>query len=273
MSPRHDPLQHFGWKLYDFALATQVSSVRDTLTLTYQLPPTTDNTSGVFAIADKSVLQSLRKARPFDLSFARLLEESTGKETRGLDKKWAILSENSELVDQFLGVNGPNGQERREKLSVQEALNSQAGQYLESLILTDLPQDPPEGAVLNASDYPRLLILNLRIPKTAKEARETIPLLVLSGNLLDAIEFDYIKSSTNALNKIKRTRLEVEKDLQKEAEKEKKELEEEARSKKKKEDEDKKMEGLSAKEQAKRKEVEEKRARRKAQGKMKMGRG
>lgn len=119
--------------------------MRDTLTLTFQLPPTPDNTSGVFAVVDKTVLQSLRTVRPFDLSFSRLLDTNDEREARGLDRKWAVMSENSELTDAFLGSVGQKGDERRHKIGVQEILNSSAGDWLESFILTDLPQDRPEG--------------------------------------------------------------------------------------------------------------------------------
>lgn len=121
----------------------------------------------------------------------------------------------------------------------------------------------------NSATHPRLLILNLRVPLSASAARESLPLLTLATNLLDALEFSHIKLTEKALAKIRKSRTDFERDLAKEGERERKEEEEEARLKKKKEEEEKKLEGLSAKEQAKRKEVEEKRARRKAQGKMK----
>lgn len=142
--PRHDPLIHIYHTLYDFAVASAISSVRDTLTLTFQLPPTSDNISGVFAIVDKSVLQSLRSVRPFDLSFARLLDSKDDREQRGLSRQWAIMSENAELTDGFLGEVGPKGNARRDKIGIQKVVNSAAGKWLESLILTDLPQDRPE---------------------------------------------------------------------------------------------------------------------------------
>lgn len=151
LTPRHDPLIHIYHTLYDIALASPISSVRDTLTLTFQLPPTSDNTSGVFAIVDKSVIQSLRSVRPFDLSFARLLDANDDREQRGLEKKWAIMSENVELTDAFLGEVGAKGDDRRHRIGIQQVVNSSAGKWLESLILTDLPQDRPEGYVASIS--------------------------------------------------------------------------------------------------------------------------
>ena len=131
--------------LYELALAVPISSVRDRLTLTFQLPPTSDNTSGVFALVDKAVLQAVRKARPFDLSFARLLDWQEGeREARGLSAQWAVMSESADLTDGFLGNAGSQGEERRSKLAVQQVLNSPAGKWLESLILTDLPAKRPD---------------------------------------------------------------------------------------------------------------------------------
>lgn len=87
----------------------------------------------------------MRTARPFDLSFARLLDTNDQREARGLDRKWAIMSENAELTDGLLGSTNAAGDERRAKIGIQAVLNSSAGNWLESLILTDLPQDRPEG--------------------------------------------------------------------------------------------------------------------------------
>ncbi|CAO1614116.1 unnamed protein product [Parajaminaea phylloscopi] len=271
LTPRHDPLLHVYHTLYDVALATPVSSVRDTLTLTFQLPPTTDNTSGVFAIVDKSVLQSLRTVRPFDLSFARLLDANDDREQRGLDRKWAIMSENAELTDGFLGETGSRGDERRAKIGIQRVINSDAGNYLESLILTDLPQDRPEE-VAKLSSHPRLLILNLRVPTSAAAARASLPLFALCTNILDAIEFSLVSPSEKAWSKIHRNRTDFERDFEKQKEKERKEADEEERKwlgKKEQQPNNKKAGGreLTEKEAAKKKELEEKRARRKAQGK------
>lgn len=119
--------------------------MRDRLTLTFQLPPTAENLSGVFALVDKSVLQSLRKSRPFDLSFGRLLDLQEGeRDARGLSSQWAVISETADLTDAFLGAVGTSGEERRTKLGVQTVLNSPAGKWLESLIITDLPAKRPD---------------------------------------------------------------------------------------------------------------------------------
>ncbi|CAO1636723.1 unnamed protein product [Sympodiomycopsis kandeliae] len=271
LTPRHDPLLHLYNILYDIAVASPISSARDTLTLSFVLPPTADNTSGVFAVVDKSVLQSLRSVRPFDLSFARLLDTNDSREARGLDNKWAIMSENAELTDAFLGPMGASGDERRHKIGIQTVLNSSAGNWLESLILTDLPQDRPESdATFNASSYPRLLILNLRVPPSSSTSQLSLPLLTLSTNILDAIEFSYIKLSDKCQSKIKKTRTDFEKEVEKEKEREKKLEEEEERIKRKAAEEKIKREGLSEKELAKKKELDEKRARRKQQGKQRI---
>lgn len=273
LTPRHDPLQYLYHFAYDVAVASTVSTVRDTLTLSFVLPPTPDNTSGVFAIIDKSVLQSLRQVRPFDLSFARLLDTNDQREARGLDRKWAIMSENAELTDGFLGTIGSSGDERRSKIGIQTVLNSSAGNWLESLILTDLPQDRPDpaaGTTFSASSHPRLLIVNLRVPPTPATSQLSLPLLTLATNILDAIEFSYVKLSDKGLSKIRKARSDFEKELEKERERERKEEEEEERLKKKAAEDKIKREGLSEKELAKKKELEEKRARRKQQGKQRI---
>lgn len=279
LTPRHDPLFYLYHFISDIALATPLSSARDTLTLTFQLPTPPaaaaagSDVFGVFAIVDKRCLQSLRSARPFDLSFARLLESNDERERRGLSQQWAVMSENAELTDGYLGEVGQKGDARRNKVGIQTVLNSAAGEGLESLILTDVPQHRPDtvaaATAASTTQHARLLILNLRVPRSAAAVRAALPLLLCACNIADAIDFNVVAPLTDrAKQKMRTARQAVDAAVLKELQEEEgvgTAAEEKAKSKRKDRGE------MSDKELAKRKELEEKRARRKAQGKMKVG--
>lgn len=100
-------------------------------------------------------------------------------------------------------------------------------------------------------------------------------MFTLCTNILDAVEFSLISPSEKAWSKIRKNRADFVRDFEKQREREKKEAEEQERSwlGKKDEQQKKKNKGgreLTEKEAAKRKELEDKRARRKAQSKMKV---
>lgn len=142
--PYHDPIE----LLYNYAVETATSAPSgisgDSISLTFLLPyQTPDNISGVFAIVDKASLRASRRGR-FDLSFAKVLDGEQVNEQRQLDNRFAIMSETGELTDAFLGEVGERGNAVRHRIGLQAALNSAAGKYLYSLVLSDQPERRPE---------------------------------------------------------------------------------------------------------------------------------
>lgn len=127
----------------DIVAATTNPSARDLLTLRFALPfQTPDNVSGVFAIVAKTSLRVTRKGR-FDLTFAKLADDADSV-ARGLDKNFAVLSETTDMSDTLLGEAGAKGNAQREKVGLQSAINGPAGRLLESLVLSDQPNEKPE---------------------------------------------------------------------------------------------------------------------------------
>jgi len=133
LKPLHDPLA----LLYNFAgdviAASGTSSISDQLILHFALPyQQPDNISGVFAVVAKDALRRTRAGR-FDLTFAKLADDAEAKK-RGLAENFSILSEAADLSDSLLS----------EKVGVVEVLNGPAGHLLDSLVLSDQPQEKPE---------------------------------------------------------------------------------------------------------------------------------
>lgn len=97
----------------------------------------------------------------------------------------------------------------------------------------------------------RNLILVLRMPKNAQEAKESLALLEAACNLVDALELGLVKLTNTTLAKLRSTRSAVDKELQEEATKWQKEEEEEAKAEAKKRAEQEKLNKLSPAEQEK----------------------
>lgn len=260
------PLSQMGQKTEEY---------RSRLDVVLTLPPTSDNVLGVFGLINKTSLRVTRAGR-YDLTFAKLLDAENASTTRGLDNQWAILSETGELTDSWLGQPGERGQATRDKLGIQQVLNTpQALHALEALVVTDQPRSKPTKGPLVLEDRARQIILTLRIPRTAAEAAAQLPLLELALNLADAVGIATNSSPAAAtgplrlrpelLTKLRKTRREVDAQLEEEASREEREAEQEALQEAKAKAEAERFKNLSPAEQAKRKEVERKRALRKGQ--------
>ncbi|SPO23406.1 uncharacterized protein UTRI_02084 [Ustilago trichophora] len=256
--PRHDPMEIVFALLKDTLLASN-TAFRDSITLTFTLPPTADNVSGVFALVNKGALQHTRTGR-FDLTFAKVNDSDSAVTSRGLSKQWAIMSESSDLTDSFLGEPDQKGVAQRSKLGLVDLLEGQAGKFLDSLVLTDQPFTRPTRGPIPAEKRERLLIFTLQIPKSRTDALKALEFLQLGCNLVDALDKGVIKVRNETLNKLRKTRAQVDKELQEEATKEQREAEQEAKEEAKRKAEKEKFDKLSPAEQAKRKEVERKRA-------------
>ncbi len=132
---------------------------RDLLVLTLHLPllgepsaakpAPSENLCGVFALIDKSALRNTKSAARYDLTFGKLLEAQDAATQRGLDERWAILSESADLTDAYLGEIGEKGQQQRDKVGLVAALQKQlasgGSNLLESIVITDQPLVKPEA--------------------------------------------------------------------------------------------------------------------------------
>ncbi len=268
--PRHDPMEILYTVIKDTVMASTTSSFRDTITLTFTLPPTADNITGVFALVNKSALQHTRTGR-FDLTFAKVNDSDSTVTSRGLSKQWALISEASDLTDGFLGEPDQKGVAQRSKLGLVDLLEGQAGKFLDSLVLTDQPFTRPTKGPIPVEKRERLLILTLSMPKSRNDVQKAIELVQVGCNLVDALDKGVIKIRNETLNKLRKTRTQVDKELYDEATKEQREAEAEEREEAKRKAEKEKFDKLSPAEQAKRKEVERKRAMKKGAQKVRSG--
>lgn len=259
LMPRHDPMEILYNVVKDIVLASTTSSFRDTITFTFTLPPTADNLSGIFALVNKGALQHTRSGR-YDLTFAKVNDSDSAVTSRGLSKQWAIMSEASDLTDGFLGEPDQKGVAQRSKLGIVDLIEGHAGQLLDSLVLTDQPFTRPTDGPIAVDKRERLLILTLQVPKSRTDLPKAIHLLQLGCNLVDALDKGLVKLRSETLAKLRKTRAQVDKELQHDATKEQREAEQEAKEEAKRKAEKAKFDKLSPAEQAKRKEVERKRA-------------
>lgn len=267
LAPLHDPIELVYLLINNLVTGSSTPVMSDTLSLTFLLPyQSPDNVSGVFAIADKTVLRDSRKGR-FDMTFAKVLDGDHVNEQRQLDQRYAIMSEAGELTDVLLGETGDRGNNQRQRVGLQAALNSDAGRFLYNLVLSDQPEKRPETGPLPVEKRKRHLTLTLRLPRSNVEAKASLSLVEMACNLVDALELGHAKMTNNVMNKLRQTRTAIDKELLEEATKYDKEEEEEARQVAKRKAEQEKFEKLSPAEQEKRRQIEKKRQQRKAQGK------
>lgn len=268
LTPFHDPFELLYTFLFNSATGSSKPVISDTISLTFLLPfQSPDNISGVFSIADKSVLRESRQGR-FDLTFAKVLDGENVNSQRQLDSRYAIMSEVGDLTDAFLGEIGEKGNAQRNRVGLQAALNNnEAGNYLYSLVLSDQPEKRPETGAIPVEKRKRKLVLTLRMPKSQSGAKASLSLVEAACNLVDALELGNAKLNNATINKLRQTRVAIDKELTEEATKYDREDQEEARQAAKKKAEQEKFEKLSPAEQEKKKQVEKKRQQRKAQGK------
>ncbi|EPQ28267.1 uncharacterized protein PFL1_04094 [Pseudozyma flocculosa PF-1] len=266
LKPRHDPLERFTSFVFDVATASLVPSHRDLLTLTFALPTTADNVYGIFALVDKTALQATRSGR-FDLSFTKINDGDQAVTSRGIPNRFAILTESSDLTDQYLGEPDARGQAQRQKIGVADALKTSAADLLESLVISDQPAERPTGPVAVQQREPRL-VLTLCMPKSDAQCEASLALLHVAVNIVDGLDKGIIKPRTEAMAKFRKTRAEVDKELLEESTKEQREAEREAKEEAKRKAEKEKFDRMTPAEQARRKELEKKRAQKKSAMKM-----
>mgnify|MGYP001762195321 CR=1 FL=1 len=279
LAPLHDPLQLLVFSAIDnLALPPVPWMQHDETTLIFRLPRSPRGACGSFALIDKTVLQRVRHGR-FDLAFAKVSDVAGMNASRALDERFAIASEAANITDRFLGESGARGDAQRAALGLVDALNSNAGRWLVSLVWTDQPRvRPMDGALPEAARLPRLE-LTLRLPRTAAQAREALPLVGAALDIVDALHLtaagrsDLLALRPETCATLRRTRDEVDQLLNEERDRDAKEEEEENRERARRQAAQERLEQLSPAEQEKRREIEKKRAKRKAQGRLKIGGG
>ena len=165
------------------------------------------------------------------------------------------------------------------QFSLASALSSPAIQpYFKSLTLTDQPRTRP-AKPLAPADRSKRLVLTLALPP-ASDAAATLPLVSAAFALADVIAGEgklpgvrgglaaSLRPETRA--KLRRTREDVQKQIEEEAARERREEEEEEKAAARKKARDERVSKLSAAEQQKVLDREKKRMMRKTQGKVKM---
>ncbi|WFD37002.1 hypothetical protein MCUN1_003894 [Malassezia cuniculi] len=269
LAPRHDPATLTVFGLYDrFGLPLIPTLAGDRAVLTFELPHS--RTVGTFAIIDKVALQRVRHGR-FDLSFARVADGANFNSQRGLDERFAVASECADITDKWLGEIGARGDSQRAALGLVEKLNSRAGTWLESLVWTDQPAKRPEAPIPAAARLERLE-LTLRLPRTAAQAEEALPLVAAALDIVDALEGaatgrnKLIALRPETHTALRRTRADVDAELDALRQRDERLDKEEAEEAKRLEEQRSKLEKLTPAEQERRKQIEKKRALRKAQG-------
>lgn len=272
LRPRNDPILRAVSTLYDILSVPVVPwNAPDHVTLTFTFPTTPRINSATFAIIDKTELHRERHGR-FDMKFARVLDGASASESRGLDERFAIASESGDATDRWLGEIGPRGDKQRSRLGVADRLNSPAGQFLVSLLYTDQPRLEPQTGALPESQRVERLEMTMRLPRTENEARTSLPLLALALDIVDALALtaagrsDILALRPETHTALKKVRTQVNEGLNelstRDAKAEAAEAEEEERRRAQQE----KFDKLSPAEQAKRKQIAQKRSARKAQG-------
>merc|ERR1712093_47142 len=195
-TPRHDIFQlvyTMGYKLYDLTW----NSPSNKVTLEFELPASGSSTavaaSGskkeaaaidrdfIFAIVNKHAMQQLRESR-WDVAALTSISEQAH-----LPTELAVLSEAGALTDFFLT--------RRQDVGIKELFASKtpeaenARHWFESLIISDLPSERPEEAVLikeGAIPKSRKMIVTMGLPPSSR-VDETKPILELALNIIDVI--------------------------------------------------------------------------------------
>ncbi|KAI9667155.1 MAG: hypothetical protein M1831_001332 [Alyxoria varia] len=189
----------------------------------------------VFAVVHKEMMKTLRDNR-YDLSL------TVTKDHQKLPSWATVMSESAEITESLLTPELCKAVE-------------EAGEVLESLIVTDQPLDQPK-TVDDAAPRKRTT-LSMRIPSTEEQIKATLPLfryfLRLPDILCAAPRF-----RAEALRRVRATRDEEIRKIKKTSEDEKAEERRTKAEKEKKEEREKKLRNLSADEQ--RKALEKERA-------------
>jgi len=230
----------------------------DTLILDFTLPTLPNTGNWVWAIIKKDSMEKQRKNR-WDLTFTKASDNPL------LPKGTILMAEAADVAECIFKLLSSTSSPARNLFT---AINNTP--QFRSLIITDQPtQRPLEPIPPNKKE--RHLHLTLDVPAT-KTDQSTLLLAIF--DLIDLLsasapnQTGYLNLRPETKNRLKTRRETLEAELRKDAEREQKEIEEEARRSEKKKEKDEAMSGMSGHGQRKALEKEQKRALRKAQGKM-----
>jgi hypothetical protein len=204
------------------------------------------------------MMEKQRRNR-WDLTFTKASDNPQ------LPKETILMSEASDVAESIFKLIATTNSPARNLFS---AINNTP--HFRSLIITDQPSERPYEPI-PPNKKERHLHLTLAVPANKTDDNT---LLLAVFDLIDLLSaqspnqpgYFTLRPETKTRLRTRRDTLEVE--LRKDAEREQREMEDEARRTEKKREKDEAMSGMSGNEQRKALEKEQKRAMRKAQGKM-----
>ncbi|QRV87617.1 endoplasmic reticulum membrane protein [Ceratobasidium sp. AG-Ba] len=254
MLPRHDIFQILFQKAY--GLTDLQYAPKDEVLLDIKLRDTEglggEGKGFVWGVVAKNEMQALRKQR-WDVSFTKTTDNAAVAPTL------SVMAEVADITDVLL--KSPSGQALAKILNDPSVVK-----HLKYLLITDQPAERPENGPVPANQRERHLLLSLYVPEPS-EATNTVPLLKEVFNLVDVVDQKAaFKIETH--KKLKKTRADLDVELQKEAEKEKRDEAEEKKAAEKRKAAEERLARLSAAEQKKYEERERKKALKKNQAKV-----
>ncbi|KAG9127591.1 hypothetical protein FRC07_011909 [Ceratobasidium sp. 392] len=254
MLPRHDIFQILFQKLY--GLTDLQYAPKDEVLLDIKLRDK-DGLNGegkgfVWGVVAKNEMQALRKQR-WDVTFTKTTDSTL------VAPSLSVMAEVADITDVLL--KSPGGQALATLLN-----NPSVVKHFKYLLITDQPAERPENGPVPASQRERHLLLSLFVPENS-EAADTVPLVKEVLNLVDIID-QKPGFKIETYKKLKKSRADLDIELQKEAEKEKKDEAEEKKAAEKRKAAEERLARLSAAEQKKYEERERKKAIKKSQAKV-----
>ncbi|KAG8796762.1 hypothetical protein FRC12_000012 [Ceratobasidium sp. 428] len=254
MLPRHDIFQIIFQKLY--GLTDLNYAPKDEVLLDIKLRDK-DGLNGegkgfVWGVVSKNEMQALRKQR-WDVSFTKTTDSTI------VAPSLSVMAEVADITDVLL--KSSNGQALAALLN-----NPSVVKHLKYLLITDQPAERPENGPVPASQRERHILLSLFVPEPS-EAANTVSLVKEVVNLADVVDQKHgFKIET--YKKLKKSRVDLDIELQKEADKEKRDEAEEKKAAEKRKAAEERLARLSAAEQKKHEERERKKAIKKSQSKV-----
>ncbi|KAG9103150.1 hypothetical protein FRC06_000098 [Ceratobasidium sp. 370] len=254
MLPRHDIFQIIFQKLY--GLTDLQYAPKDEVLLDIKLRDK-DGLNGegkgfVWGVVAKNEMQALRKQR-WDVSFTKTTDSTI------VAPSLSVMAEVADITDVLL--KSPSGQALATLLNTPSVVK-----HFKYLLITDQPAERPENGPIPANQRERHLFLSLFVPEP-NEAADTVPLIKEVFNLVDVVDRKpAFKIET--YKRLKKSRVDLDLELQKEAEKEKRDEAEEKKAAEKRRAAEERLARLSASEQKKYEERERKKAIKKSQAKV-----
>ncbi|GAA6009921.1 CCDC47 family protein [Rhodotorula paludigena] len=187
-------------KLYDAArgiadYAYDSGADRITVDLKLAAPKGTPGAKFVFAVVRREVLKKTRDAR-WDLR-----KFTTTSETAGVSPSLIVMTESGDVTSAML---------KDPDTGLFDALKdgSEGLEYLESLVISDMPLETPDEEKPKLPENEFRLTLSMRLPPASKSAA-TAPWIQLACNIADVIYTKQRLLPEGTVNKLKKRRAEV----------------------------------------------------------------